>query len=324
MRKHSCVAALGLVFCLAPGGQANDSAVVAFGYQLPTEISAAPGQLLTVLLHGIDAPQQRLSASAGRWPTTLGTISATLTAATQTGIQTLLLPIGSVFPFSNCAPTGGSTCETLTAVTLQIPFEMLGTSPSRSLVPPLPAAVLKVSDQSGHAATIFVAPLFDQIHVVKSFDTITGGEGGGDPAVTHANGSAVSSESPAKPGETLVMYAVGLGNTNPAVATGAPSPASPLTFVQEAFKLHYDFQPNSTPSPGVQAPSTGDPAPTPAPVFVGLSPGFVGLYQVNFVVIGPPQGTLPCRGPVVSNLTVTVVGSTSWDGAAICVDTSGN
>ena len=40
--------------------------------------------------------------------------------------------------------------------------------------------------------------------------------------------SSVTAQSPAQPGETLAVYAVGLGPTNPSVPTGAASPASPV------------------------------------------------------------------------------------------------
>jgi hypothetical protein len=74
---------------------------------------------------------------------------------------------------------------------------------------------------------------------------------------------------------------------------------------------------HSTPSRPVFCPNT--------PVFAGLTPGYVGLYQVNFVIPGPPPGTA-CAPPIannptiVSNLGLTLVGSTSFDGAGICVE----
>ena len=81
----------------------------------------------------------------------------------------------------------------------------------------------------------------------------------------HADFSLVSSASPAKPGEYLVMYLVGLGATNPSVASGAPAPTSPLASV--------------TVSPAVTVAGS-----TATVAFAGLTPGFVGLYQINFQV----------------------------------------
>jgi uncharacterized protein (TIGR03437 family) len=103
--------------------------------------------------------------------------------------------------------------------------------------------------------------------------------------VLHATGSAVTPQSPAQPGETLALQAVGLGPTNPAVATGAAAPASPpvATVTQPAITV------------GCQQ----------APVlFSGLTPGLVGLYQVNFTLpASAPGGNLP--------LTVTIGGKRS-------------
>jgi uncharacterized protein (TIGR03437 family) len=68
---------------------------------------------------------------------------------------------------------------------------------------------------------------------------------------------------PAKVGDTLVMYAIGLGQTSPTVTNGTAAPANPLAVI--------------TPMPTVRF-GTGDAV---APLFVGLTPGFVGLYQIN-------------------------------------------
>jgi uncharacterized protein (TIGR03437 family) len=81
----------------------------------------------------------------------------------------------------------------------------------------------------------------------------------------HADGSMVSSSNPAQPGEYLVMYLVGLGATNPSVASGAPAPSSPLAEVTMEPTVTVGSQPSNV-------------------VFAGLTPGFVGLYQVNFQV----------------------------------------
>ena len=60
------------------------------------------------------------------------------------------------------------------------------------------------------------------------------------------------------------------------------------------------------------------------PVFAGATPGYVGLYQVNFVVPPIPSGTPACVEPpqfpagqnvVESNLTVSIGGAFSFDNA---------
>lgn len=83
----------------------------------------------------------------------------------------------------------------------------------------------------------------------------------------HGVGSAyITENSPAKQGEVVVIYLSGMGATNPAVKSGSPAPSSP-PFAEV------------TAAPTVTL--NGQAAPV---QFAGLTPGFVGLYQVNFQV----------------------------------------
>lgn len=77
----------------------------------------------------------------------------------------------------------------------------------------------------------------------------------------------------AKAGDTLVLYAVGLGATSPPVTAGAAAPSSTLAIV--AAKTQVCF--------GSTNPFAGG-ATCITPEFAGLTPGFFGLYQINFVV----------------------------------------
>ncbi len=88
------------------------------------------------------------------------------------------------------------------------------------------------------------------------------------------DGSLVSEASPAKPGDLLVLYLAGMGLTNPAVTTGSGSPGLAVTDTLA--------QPQAAPT------LTLDGAPVTIN-FAGLTPGLVGLYQVNFQVPADAQ-----------------------------------
>ncbi len=96
-------------------------------------------------------------------------------------------------------------------------------------------------------------------------------------AVFHGNtGTVVDSTHPATAGEVLVMYASGMGPTNPVVAAGTGAPANPPALTAN--------QPQVT---------IGNMA---AQVqFSGLAPGLVGVYQINFVL---PSGLRAREQPV--------------------------
>jgi uncharacterized protein (TIGR03437 family) len=81
----------------------------------------------------------------------------------------------------------------------------------------------------------------------------------------HVDETLVSEESPAIAGTYIVFYLAGLGATDTPVADGAASPTSPLAhpLVQPTLTLNGVTQPYQ---------------------FVGLTPGSVGLYQINFLV----------------------------------------
>jgi uncharacterized protein (TIGR03437 family) len=101
------------------------------------------------------------------------------------------------------------------------------------------------------------------------------GNGIGPAKVTHLDGSLVTSGSPAKAGETLVLYCIGLGAVSPAVNDGAAAPSSPLSTVIDnnviVELLDQNFNTYST-----------------TLLFKGLTPGNVNLYQLNFTM---PSGT---------------------------------
>jgi len=115
----------------------------------------------------------------------------------------------------------------------------------------------------------------------------------------YADGSAIAQDRafnlitakhPAHPGDSMILYLTGMGATTPAVLTGAAAPSSPLAQV------------------AVQPQVTIDGAPAQV-LFAGLTPGAVGLYQVDVRIPSAARtGDLPIvvmQGSASSN-TATV------------------
>jgi len=94
---------------------------------------------------------------------------------------------------------------------------------------------------------------------------------------------------PAKPGDILVIYATGLGQTTPPVTSGAAAPTSPLAGAPSV--THVQFGASNL----FVQPATSNVQ------FAGLTPGFVGLYQINVAV--PPDT------PLGDQVTITLAGS---------------
>jgi uncharacterized protein (TIGR03437 family) len=306
MKLSIIIAILGAVFLPGAFGQgAAANNITGMGYLYPSTI-VAPGQLISVFLEG--NPQGDFSAAVSGLPA----------------------PVLEVRPGSGCPSS--TLCSSLTAITIQIPYEI---EPGCALYPPVCNVVrlaeLTVTVNGVAGAPIDLTPAADRVHLLTACDTVVPGSSGFAPSnglpcaplVQHADGSLVTSGNPAVGGEEVVAYAVGLGLTTPPVPTGQA--AATATPTSEVFILDFNFRPNALATQPMQplcsCPESGRcPCPTsPIPVYAGLTPGYVGLYQINFVVPAPPVGVQPCSSTVYSNLTVSVGGFASFDGAGICV-----
>ncbi len=101
----------------------------------------------------------------------------------------------------------------------------------------------------------------------------------------------VTSANPAHGGEIIAIYCTGLGAVTPAVNSGLPAPASPLSVT-----------PNPTVTIGGQAASVQ---------FSGLAAGFVGLYQVNATIpatvsSGAQKMTMGMGGNTSNSVTIAI------------------
>ncbi len=136
-------------------------------------------------------------------------------------------------------------------INAQLPFE----------APPGPATAVLQLPQMPPAAIAFTVAL-------AAPGIFTNGQN--QSAVQNADGSPNSPATPAQAGSAISVYLTGQGAVAPLVASGAPAPANPI----------------ARPVFPVTAALGGRPAEI---IFVGLSPGSVGLFQINLRV--PAIGT---------------------------------
>ncbi|MCC6585758.1 MAG: hypothetical protein IT168_03490 [Bryobacterales bacterium] len=322
---HTLIKALVLVLtaCCSSLAQYTAPAVITSSYPLVQPFNVAPGQLVTLVVH-LEFPHGiwstiRVPAGANL-PTSLGGVSG---GYSQLGISTGLTGFLEVRPYWGlCPPVAHGSCTNLAAVTIQIPFEAVPGSPTGAGVP-YGSIGLALQEKQGPGVDVGTVP--NQPHLLTTCDAFLLDSfpapvvGAGLPCpsvVAHADGSLLSAQNPARPGEVVVAYAVGLGQTDPPLQTGKIVTAPARTLA--TFGLDFNYHPNALASKPL--------ANAPPPLYSGATPGFVGLYQINFEVPPPPPGTPPCVEPkradenvVYSNLTVSVGGAYSFDGARLCV-----
>lgn len=111
---------------------------------------------------------------------------------------------------------------------------------------------------------------------VTAFNTLPGLLALSNGYVAAFKGSAIVGSpgfTAVKPGDTIVLYGIGFGPTNPQVAAGqiTPAPASGQNTITSSLGFVIGGS-------------------TPTVLYQGLPPGFVGLYQFNLTVPGLPDG----------------------------------
>jgi uncharacterized protein (TIGR03437 family) len=133
----------------------------------------------------------------------------------------------------------------------------------------------------------------DTIDIVPVAPGVTAFPDGTLIAQHGADFSLVDASHPAKPGEILTIYLAGMGATTPAVQSALPAPSvEPFARVTVQPLVTVDGQ-NAT------------------VLFAGLTPGGVGLYQINFQVpLAAKSGILEVvvtQGDVPANTTRLLV-----------------
>jgi len=199
----SCFAALG--------SSQSGLSVTGSGYALPANsITAAPGQMMNVSVAGLnltlDGPVQGVPDSGGL-PLQLKGVAVDFVqgpVTVQLGIRGLQQ--------SSCSKA--SPCAVSTTLSLQIPYELDPGSTD--------AALLRIKLNGTVAGQVAIDPVTDSVHIMNTCDqnmvylsvAYAVPPGACVPMVEHASGMLVSGSAPAVPGETLVVYAYGLGAPN--------------------------------------------------------------------------------------------------------------
>ena len=214
----------------------------------------------------------------GSYITIGGSNLTDLTARATGAILPLALDLASVsfdVPSAGISVPGHLAYASPTQINLQAPWELQGqTSAQVKVNIEYPEATLVSGILNGNVVTVAVADyapgLFANNGVVAALD---------------ATSQPLTSANPARAGQTIELFANGLGPVTNQPASGDPAPYSPLA------------ETKATPLVLIGG--------LPAQVsFSGLAPGFAGLYQVNVVA---PAGLTPGIQPV----TIAIGGKTS-------------
>jgi uncharacterized protein (TIGR03437 family) len=304
MRRIACLAVWAVL--VAPTCHAQ-AVVIGAGYSAPRPIDVSPGQLITVFVRVPGKITAEPITAAAPLPHTLGGFSLLLRQSFSDPQQVPILSVSDAQSCSNLAPT---QCDTVSMVTVQIPFELTPNVPRTTV--PENFARLEIDYNGIAASSLLINPVPDRIHVLNSCDVAAGYPPGAClPVVTRPDGTLVARDNPAKVGEELTVALVGLGWAASDVSTGAATPGvGPLV---DSVSMILDTRVNE--SPDMPDAKTATPVQT-----ARLKPGSVGIYELRFTVPELPAGATGCSSSIRSNLTVSIGRTTSFDGVAICVE----
>jgi uncharacterized protein (TIGR03437 family) len=194
----------------------------------PFTAQISPGELITLFGSGM-APAGTLATASAPFPNTLAGVGVTINGVPA--------PVYVVTP---------------TQISALVPYTL---DPTATFI-----ANVQVTNNGTPSNTV------TEYLGVTSPGVFTGTQNGlGNGAILHSDFSLVNSASPAKPGETILIYLTGLGAVKPAVTTGTPAPSNSLTSTVNTTAVYID---------GLAA----------NVLFSGLAPGFAGLYQLNVTV----------------------------------------
>lgn len=318
-------ATISALFAQSPAP--TGSVLVDAGYSRPTPPELAPGQVITLFFRGVkplaDGKLRSAQAEKTPLPETLAGLSVRIEQADPP--TSVRAPILSVRQETECGATQSvtSTCL-LTSVRVQIPFELsvVPASSDHNSAVPVARLILEEDGQLGNVSA--VQPVAWNGHVVTSCDMAWDT----NPASTcsrvayHADGKPVDRNHPAKSGEIISIYAYGLGPTWISAETGKPSPEGAevvMSGVRRVWASLRNEPVNASDSlPRFFDAAASDDAKT-VIEWVGLTPGQIGLYQLNLAIPVDFKPLIPCGPEVHSNAAAWVTTSRGSEVVPFCM-----
>ncbi|HYM10382.1 MAG TPA: matrixin family metalloprotease [Bryobacterales bacterium] len=247
-------------FTVVPGPEVRSSGIVSAASFLSGQ-PIAPGQMVT--LFGANLSTQSAQASDFPLPTELG--------GSRVLIGGLPAPLLYVSPgqINFIAPSGLSSVAGSSTVLSAYTGSLAA-----------PAARIDVANQSPAVFSVL-------------------GNGAGAGAITHQDGTLVSSLSPLQPGEAVSIYLAGIGPLDSPLADGAPAPSDPLARALDQVRVLFDGQDAQL-------------------LFAGASPGYAGLD----VVVATVPASLSRRFPELVVTANGVPSNRTTAGGASLLDVS--
>jgi len=315
--RHRAPILLFPLFGILSATAQNGPALLGSGYGAPPSAGLSPGQIITFWVSGLNPIPGSPVQGPVPLTTQLAGISLKLSQLSYGmgfPLPTLPVPIFSIAQTNNCIglltgqPSSTAPACVMTSITVQIPFELV--------VDPFnfaPYTTLTITQDGVVSPSFNVTTAHDNVHILTCGGVL-------QPCITHADGSLISPNSPPVAGETLTVYAVGLGATTPSIPSGQLTPTPAPTILG----VYVDLVFGANAGPGasfLNPPPAGQSAKV---TFAGLTPGQIGLYQINFQL----PGVFPAIPNCGLNGTITVASNVainietpfySHDGVALCV-----
>ena len=283
---------------------------IAYG-PVPSRIRVAPGQVTPLRIGGVrllegDGYQFLLAPPGSPLPPSLGPVSVLVSRGYFGEVAPARtfepVPIFAIEQWSTLCESQNYTDSCLSAIiTVQMPFDLPPEPSSTFPLAPQPS-LLKVKTGPKETAPMRLTVDARRPHIAKSCDKPGGRRDVCDSQlVTSTDGRLLrtrnnpSSGIDLAPGDVAVIYAYGLGRTNPDVTAGLE--VIGIVPVRSPLPVRLEWLASNG---GVVELREVD------PLYAGLTPGTVGLYQINLMIPETPQGVEPCGSLVRANLRITI------------------